>query len=79
MLKKAAIQMNHGLLSVSIFAYFYAVFLELPGISGLFNRHCHTDGHSDHGIISRTDETHHLYVSRNGRRTCKLCIRVHTS
>ena len=39
----------------------------------------YSNGSAYHRVVTHTDQTHHLYVSRNGRRTCELCVRVHTS
>ena len=44
-----------------------------------FFRNSNSNSHTNHRVVSCTDQTHHLYVSRNGGRTCELCVRVHTS
>ena len=36
-------------------------------------------GATYHWIITNTEEAHHLNVCRNGRRTSKLSVRVHTT
>ena len=36
-------------------------------------------GATYHGVVTDTEEAHHFYVSGHGRRTCKLCVRVHTA
>ena len=32
-----------------------------------------------HRVVADSEESHHLHVSRYGRRACELCIAVHTS
>ena len=32
-----------------------------------------------HWVVTNAEEAHHLNVSRNRRRTCKLSVRVHTT
>ena len=32
-----------------------------------------------HWVVTNTQEAHHLYVSRNRRRTSELSVRVHTA
>ena len=36
-------------------------------------------GCADHRVVTHTDKTHHLNVSRNRRRTCKLSVTVHSA
>ena len=48
-------------------------------LAGLFHGNGHGNGHTDHGVVTCAQEAHHLNVGRNGRRTCELCIAVHTA
>ena len=41
--------------------------------------YCASYGATYHRVVADTEEAHHLYVCRNGGRTCELCIAVHTS
>ena len=43
------------------------------------NRHGTSHGSADHGVVAHTDQPHHFYMRRYGRRACKLCIPVHTA
>ena len=54
-------------------------FLESSLFSRLLDGNGHSHSHAHHGVISCADETHHLYVSRNGGGTCELGVRVHTA
>ena len=45
----------------------------------LFDGNCNRNGHTNHGVVTCADETHHLYVSRNGGRTCELSVGVHST
>ncbi len=64
--------------SLSAFSI-HKVYLELASLSRFLDGNCHSNGHTYHWVVSCTDQTHHFYMSRNGRRTGKLCITVHTS
>ena len=41
--------------------------------------YCNSNCSTNHRVVTHSDQTHHLNVSRYGRRTCELCVRVHTS
>ena len=43
------------------------------------NSHCDGHGSTHHGVVANTEESHHLNVCRNRRRTCELSIAVHTT
>ena len=43
----------------------------------LFDSNCNS--HTNHGVVTCADETHHLYVSGNGGGACELCVGVHSS
>ena len=46
---------------------FYAVFyLELASFCSLFDAYCNSHSHTNHRVVSCTDQTHHLNVSRYG-------------
>ncbi len=36
-------------------------------------------GATYHRVVTDAEEAHHLYVCRNGARTCELCVAVHTA
>lgn len=59
--------------------YIYVIYLELASLSSLFNANSNSHGHADHRIVTCANQTHHLNVSRNGRRTSELSVRVHTA
>ena len=40
---------------------------------------CTSNCSANHRVVAHADKTHHLNVSRNRRRTCKLSIAVHTA
>ena len=44
-----------------------------------FDRNCYCYGHTNHGVVTCTDETHHLNVSGNGGRACELRVAMHSS
>ena len=52
---------------------------ELSSLCSLFDGNCGGNGHTDHRVVARADQTHHLNVSRNGGRTGKLSVRMHTA
>ena len=58
---------------------FFSLRSELACLSSFLNGNSRGNGHTDHRVVAGADETHHLNVSRNGRRTCELCIGVHTA
>jgi len=35
-------------------------------LKGFLDRNCNGNGHTNHGVVTCADETHHLYVSGNG-------------
>lgn len=39
--------------------------LELPSLSSFLNGNGYGYSHTNHGVVTCTDETHHLNVSRN--------------
>ena len=43
------------------------------------NTYCNSNCSTNHWVVTHSDQTHHLNVSRYGRGTCELCVRVHTS
>ena len=45
----------------------------------LFDSNCNSNSHTNHGVVTCADETHHFYVGRNGGGACELCIGVHTT
>ena len=49
-------------------------FLKLACLSSLFDAYCNSYGHTNHGVVSRADQAHHLNVSRYGRGSCELCV-----
>ena len=53
--------------------------LEFSLRSCLFDGYSNCNGHTNHRVVTSTDQTHHLNVSRNGGGTCELCIGVHTA
>ena len=54
-------------------------FLEFSFISSLLYAYSNSNSSTNHRVVAHTDQTHHLNVSRYGRRSSELCIRVHTS
>ena len=40
---------------------------------------CTSNCCANHRVVAHADKTHHLNVSRNRRRTCKLSVAVHTA
>ena len=48
-------------------------------LTSLFDSNCNCNSHTNHGVVTCADETHHFYVCGNGGRTCELRIRVHTT
>src|SRR5699024_6800589 len=52
---------------------------ELSSLSSFLNGNGYSYSHTNHGVVSCSDETHHLYVSRYGGGSCKLSVRMHTS
>ena len=50
---------------------------------GLFacflNSNSNRNGHTNHRVVTCSNESHHLYVSGNGRRACKLSVTVHST
>src|SRR5699024_6682073 len=55
------------------------ILLELPSLGSFLNGNGNSDCHTNHGVVSCSDQTHHLHMSRYGRRTCKLSVRMHTA
>ena len=53
--------------------------LKLLLIKRLLNGNRACNGHTNHRVVARAYKTHHLNVSRNGRRTGKLSVGVHTA
>ena len=51
--------------SLSAFSI-HKVYLELASLGRFLNRDCHCYSHTNHRVISSTDETHHFHMSRNG-------------
>ena len=45
----------------------------------LLDSNSYSNGSTYHWVVTHTEEAHHLNVSRNRRRTCKLSVRVHTT
>ena len=58
---------------------FYKGFLEFTSFVSFLDANCNSYSHTNHRVVTCTDQTHHFYVSRNRRRTCELCIGMHTS
>ena len=53
--------------------------LEFTCFCSLFNANCNSNCSTNHWVVTHSDKSHHLNVSWYGRRSCELCIRVHTS
>ena len=53
--------------------------LEFTSFSSFLNGNSYCNCHTNHRVVTSADETHHLYVSRYGRRSCELSVRMHTS
>jgi len=60
---------RHQMVAFFVYALFYC-FSDCNGNS---------NGHTNHRVVTGAQKAHHLNVSRNRRRTCKLSIRVHTT
>ena len=45
----------------------------------LCNPYCTCNGCAYHWVIAHSDKAHHINMSRYGRRTCKLCVTVHSA
>ena len=41
--------------------------------------HSNSNGHTDHGVVTGAQETHHLHVSGDGRGTGELRVGVHAA
>ena len=54
-------------------------FLELASLCSFLDGNSNCNSSAYHRVVTHTDQTHHFYVSRNGRGTSELCVRVHTS
>ncbi len=54
---------------------------EVPGFlfHSLFNCNCAGHSRTDHRVVAHADKSHHFNVSRNGGRTCKLGVGVHSA
>ena len=63
----------------ALFTLMEIQFLEFAFLSSLFDSNCYRYSHTNHRVVTCTDQTHHLNVSGYGRRTCELCIGMHTS
>ena len=48
-------------------------------LQAFLNSNSHGNGHADHGVVTCTQEAHHLNVSGDGGRTSKLCVTMHTT
>ena len=48
-------------------------------ICSFLYRYCNSNCHTNHRVVTSADKTHHLYMSRYGRRSCELSVRMHTS
>ena len=48
-------------------------------IKRLLNGNRARNSHTNHRVVARAYKTHHLNMSRNGRRSGKLSVRVHTA
>lgn len=71
--------LGHGNLGKMLLEEETDCFLEFTFFRCFFDRYCNSNSHSNHRIVTSADQSHHLYVSRYRRRSCKLSIRVHTS
>lgn len=45
----------------------HKIYLELPSLRCFLDRNCNRNGSANHRVVTHTDQSHHLYVSRNGR------------
>ena len=45
----------------------------------LFDSNCNSNSHTNHGVVTCADETHHFYVSGHGGRACELSVAVHST
>ena len=45
----------------------------------LFDSNCNCNSHTNHGVVTCADQTHHLYVGGDGGRACELSVAVHTA
>lgn len=64
--------------SLSAFSI-YKVYLELASLGRFLDQDSHCNGCTNHRVVAHTDQAHHLNMRRYGRRTCELCIGMHTS
>ena len=48
-------------------------------LRSFLNRYRDRNRHTNHGVVTRADETHHFDVSRDGGRACELSVAVHTT
>ena len=74
--KKIPWRSDHG----TFLSYFNCQLrLEFTLRSCLLDGYSNCNSHTNHRVVARTDQTHHLNVSRNGGGTCELCVGVHTA
>ena len=70
-----------------IFIWFAKVFFWLPFLfqkksnllASFLNCYSYGYSHTNHGVVTCADETHHFYVSGNRGRACELSVAVHSS
>ena len=48
-------------------------------IHSFLNSNSNSNSHTNHGVVTCTDKSHHFNMSGNGGGTCELCIGVHSS
>ena len=60
-------------------ALFYLDFKPSLRFHCFFDSNCASNRHTNHGVVTSTDQAHHFYVSGNGGRTCELCVGVHST
>ena len=54
-------------------------FLEFAGVRRFLDADRNRYGSAYHRVIAHTDQAHHFHMRRYGRRTCELCVGMHTA